>query len=357
MSKKTLFHYAAPAIITGMLFATVAVSWEEPGSNPPAGNVPAPINVSASNQSKEGWLTVGSTSAPSMQLDVQGIAPALGSLNVTGGAVLNTGGAATGLIVANGNVGIGTTDPKEKLHVAGDAVRITDSSAEIQFDQTNVSPNGDWLFKTFGNGLRIRVGDADTDSWSEKVTILNNGNVGIGTDNPTDKLHIRAEDLGVDWTSGDGGELLADVKIESIDATLNLIAKDESISESAIKMTEVDAIGNYKNIWAVGRLASNVGGDFYVGYTEQGDGQHYYDDNSQKVTIKTNGNVGIGTSDPKQKLEVDGGIRLNTADARPACNLDARGTFWFIRGAAGVKDSVAVCAKDVAGAYAWRSIW
>jgi len=198
MSKKTLFHYAAPAIITGMLFAAVAVSWEEPGSNPPDGNVPAPINVSAFGQYKEGKLNIGSNQIPDagfLQMEVRGG----GALRTVGGAILNTGGAAnsTGLIVGNGNVGIGTTDPKEKLHVAGDAVRVTDSSAEIQFDQTNVSPNGDWLFKTFGNGLRIRVGDVDTDSWSEKVTILNNGRVGIGTVDPSAKLEVNGGNIKV----------------------------------------------------------------------------------------------------------------------------------------------------------------
>ena len=129
MTKKTLLHYATPAIITGMLFATVAVSWDEPPSGPPTGNVPAPINVSAGNQFKEGWLTVGNTTAPSVQLDVQGIAPLLGSLNVTGGAHLNTGGATDGLIVENGNVGIGAVSSGAQLHLEGDS----GGAAEISF--------------------------------------------------------------------------------------------------------------------------------------------------------------------------------------------------------------------------------
>jgi len=65
------------------------VAWVEPTVAPPGGNLKAPLNVSGVGQVKEGGL------------------------------MLNTGGAATGLIVDKGNVGIGTTSPNEKLVVNG----------------------------------------------------------------------------------------------------------------------------------------------------------------------------------------------------------------------------------------------
>jgi hypothetical protein len=68
-------------------------------------------------------------------------------------------------------------------------------------------------------------------------------------------------------------------------------------------------------------------------------------------------NVGIGKSAPDQKLHVDGGLRLDTATAKPACSVSTRGTFWVTQGATNVKDSVEVCAKDAANAYAWRTIY
>ena len=69
------------------------------------------------------------------------------------------------------------------------------------------------------------------------------------------------------------------------------------------------------------------------------------------------GNVGIGTETPNQKLVVDGGLRLDTADAQPACDATTRGTFWVVQNGAGVKDDVQVCAKDAADAYAWRTLY
>ena len=43
--------------------------------------------------------------------------------------------------------------------------------------------------------------------------------------------------------------------------------------------------------------------------------------------------------------------------SRPACNAALRGRLWQTLGAAGVKDEVAVCAKDASDAFAWRTVY
>jgi hypothetical protein len=68
------------------------------------------------------------------------------------------------------------------------------------------------------------------------------------------------------------------------------------------------------------------------------------------------GSVGIGTSSPGQKLEINGGLRLNTLTLKPACSVLTRGTFWITLGGAGVEDLVEVCTKDAADAYDWRNV-
>jgi hypothetical protein len=50
-------------------------------------------------------------------------------------------------------------------------------------------------------------------------------------------------------------------------------------------------------------------------------------------------------------------LQLQTAGAQPACSASVRGTLWQTNGGPGVKDSVSICAKDAADAYAWRTIY
>ncbi len=84
----------AVALTFGILVLCSAIAfyagaWTSPSGNPPDNNAAAPLNTSITGQEK------------------------------LGGLVLNLNGAPYGLIVAAGNVGIGTASPGAKLEVAG----------------------------------------------------------------------------------------------------------------------------------------------------------------------------------------------------------------------------------------------
>jgi len=94
MDKKYLKYNLGNLILITILvsFFTIIIglAWTEPTSNPPYGNVAAPLNVGPNAQAK------------------------------SGGLILNTGGASTGLVVANGNIIFGTdttTLPAGQLQV------------------------------------------------------------------------------------------------------------------------------------------------------------------------------------------------------------------------------------------------
>ena len=71
------------------------------------------------------------------------------------------------------------------------------------------------------------------------------------------------------------------------------------------------------------------------------------------VNILPEGFVGIGTTAPMMDLEVNGGVRLNSADPQPACNANARGTFWVVQSPSG--DTVQVCIFS-GGGFVWRTL-
>jgi hypothetical protein len=51
-------------------------------------------------------------------------------------------------------------------------------------------------------------------------------------------------------------------------------------------------------------------------------------------------------------------VRLDpSGTTKPTCDVTQRGTFWHAYGGASVKDTVEVCAKDAADAYAWRLLY
>jgi hypothetical protein len=92
-----LFFILVIVITLGLsiAFSQILASWQAPVSSAPTGNVSEPINASSTGQVKDGPLTVNFMT-----------------------------GAPNGLLVPNGNVGIGTTTPSQKLVVNGD-VRFT----------------------------------------------------------------------------------------------------------------------------------------------------------------------------------------------------------------------------------------
>lgn len=75
---------------------------------------------------------------------------------------------------------------------------------------------------------------------------------------------------------------------------------------------------------------------------------------ANKLVIDSVGNVGVGTNAPSQKLEVNGGVLINSTDQRPACIAAVRGTFWVVRG---TPDTVQVCLQtSTEGVYSWHAI-
>ena len=84
-------------------------------------------------------------------------------------------------IKENGNVGIGTANPSGALHVNGENIYI--SSAVVSNCTWRIMPqtgNATKLFRIY-----------DDDNASDRLVIDASGNVGIGTTNPTSKLHIE----------------------------------------------------------------------------------------------------------------------------------------------------------------------
>ncbi|MES2458833.1 MAG: hypothetical protein V4594_24990 [Bacteroidota bacterium] len=126
-------------------------------------------------------------------------------------------------ITTTGNIGIGTATPSEKLSVNGNIGVIDGGSFEILSSNTAVWANNKILTRGYStqdySELMVPGHIANT----ANLRLLANGNVGIGTPSPTEKLSvkgkIRAQEIKVE-TSGWADFVFAkDYKLPSLQAT------------------------------------------------------------------------------------------------------------------------------------------
>jgi len=225
------------------------------------------------------------------------------------------------LVTTGGNVGIGTTSPGQKLEVAGRIRVTTDPTIEfyeasnkrggVQWDATN-----DWVnMFAVGGDIRFDIG-------GEKMRITSAGNVGIGTDAPGSKLHVKGDFVSIEDPSGGYKmELSADtdpVTIMSDNLTgaaygqIAFVAGNGSGSNDQERM-RIDSSGDltmqggriYVKESDLGNTAVAITRDADEGYVQ------LFSSGSQTIEIRGNGNsyfnggnIGIGTTSPSAKLHV-----------------------------------------------------
>lgn len=189
----------------------------------------------------------------------------------------------------NGNVGVGTTSPVNKLDVAGlnnwdvtnteGDVRIGNSTYRLKIGvATSGGGAGDVRIRAVGGTNRLMLGTADN------LAIDGTGNVGIGTITPDNKLHV---------SKGNAGTVTADANAplvveNSTNSYINLLAPDNA--ETGVLF---------------GKPASNVSGGIVYNTGSNLNGlQFRTNGNIPRMVVSNTGNVGIGTLTPDKKLVV-----------------------------------------------------
>jgi len=254
-----------------------------------------------------GW--VGIWKVPSYDLDVAGDINFTWDLRQNGVVFAGSGWGkfvdgtptATNAVYTAGNVGIGTTNPDSILQIrdsnpvldientassAGsggkfrfwhDQVWNTTPIAEISWYLTNGSASRAWhlLFSTSNLGVL-----------SEKLRINNNGNVGIGTDSPSERLSVA-------WNGTFTGTVTAATP------TLAWHLTTKWYVDAAVAGVWWDDLWDHtadQNIRLNWQWLSNDGGNEWV-------------------FVDTDGDVWIWTSSPNQKLDINGRwLQLSSGD-------------------------------------------
>ena len=106
-------------------------------------------------------------------------------------------------IDSSGNVGIGTDSPQSELTVRGSTPQITlEPTADTQTCRLQFCTTDETIQSTIQSGGSLGGAIKFVQSSSERMRIDSSGNVGIGTDSPQEKLHIREGDIIIGQSSG-----------------------------------------------------------------------------------------------------------------------------------------------------------
>jgi len=193
--------------------------------------------------------------------------------------------------LTDGNLGIGTTSPAQKLHVEGNA-QVTGQFAQ-GVNVTDKIANYGAEFRSSGASAQIFFGRSDSavgsgaigadasyvfsvwnvPSFSRPFVITQGGNVGIGTTSPAVNLHVHESGSGDVYT---------------------MYSND----------TTGVTIGN-------GSLIGINGSEEFMIWNYEGTATRFATSGSERMRITSAGNVGIGTASPGQKLDVSGNVRGN----------------------------------------------
>ena len=257
--------------------------------------VNANTNVAANTAARHNAVTIGTANGLSLSTQVLSLGLASGSANgalsstdwttfnnkqnaitnlidgiVLAGYIPKSTSATSGLTTLgnsaiydnSGKIGIGTTSPANALSVFTSNSTIASFTRDLTTDATlNIGADNDGTYLETSGIHNFRV----LTNGSERMRITSGGNVGIGTTSPSTILSVEGTNQISHKYNGGGG------------------------SSAPLYIGQFDSSGNVS-------INNAANADLWIGTN-----------NSRAMTIKSGGNVGIGTPSPSEKLSVVGG--------------------------------------------------
>lgn len=218
------------------------------------------------------------------------------------------------LIRANGGVGIGTTSPTQALDVAG-TVHM------IGFQMPTGATNG-YVLTSDGSGVGSwqaasggGIGGSGSANYIAKFTaptilgnslLYENGNyVGIGTTSPARRLHVQGVDNAVPARLSGYSLTSPTTLFTSLEVEVQTSDDMQDGFGPRINFLTSDNTASLQNLGALGmqRAGADNTGDIVFRPATVGT-------ETERMRITAAGNVGIGTTNPAQALDVSGTVQM-----------------------------------------------
>ncbi len=206
-------------------------------------------------------------------------------------------------ITSSGNIGIGTSSPVRRLHIDGGANPLLITSTDfrsielsrvsgmtgIEFSNTVGSPSAG----IYGGSAAVAVNT----NGSERIRITAGGNVGIGTDAPTEKLDVNGSIRFA--SSGIVGPTNLNITTDTWQEYYYGLSRNSQLSARFNGMKVYNNANGH-----LGVPASRIG--FFTDRTG-------LVASTERMTITEDGNIGVGTTTPSTLLDVAGTFRATGA--------------------------------------------
>ena len=187
-------------------------------------------------------------------------------------------------VTSDGDVGIGTTDPAEKLHVDAGNIQLTNGNYII-FDGPVPKTT---KMRSYYDGSQTHL--AMTVANTNVLDLRADGKVGIGTDSPAAKLDIFGDNSSNAFNIIQGGEAAFRFSTYIEPTTVNTPVFRQGLYYNTTENATI----------AYCRGSSSVGG-FLTFQTNTG---------IERMRLASNGRLGIGVTSPTSKLDVNGDVTI-----------------------------------------------
>lgn len=264
--------------------------------------------------------------------------------SATGGTIMH--------LEYNGNVGIGTVAPSQKLEVVGvisSGAGAGASNLGMDFgglsDPASMPSQVRGVIGALNSGTGVVAGSIGYQprvgvnaahifftGQTEKMRIDHDGNVGIGTTSPQEKLHVQ------NYTTGESHQAMFKGGAVTV-GDYAYISLNNGYGAEYTKEVRLAAV-------AEAGASNKTGFAILTSPDASGASGH------ERLRVTNDGNVGIGTTSPGSKLQVDGGIQM--ADDTDAASASKVGTLRYRT--SGNNSYVDMCMQTAASTYAWVNI-